>query len=372
MYPALAVAEAMTARYPELELFFVGTVGGFERPLLREANVQFAAHDEVQAGPVHGVNPLRALVSGVKLVVGTAQAVGLLRRYKPQVILSTGGWVGLPVALAAWMRRIPLLIFLPDIEPGLTIKALRPFARRVALTVDQSAAFFKPEKTVVTGYALRQSMLDVAARVNRDGETARQEARTHFGLDPLRRTLLVFGGSRGARAINMALIDQLPQLLAMGLQVLHITGTLDWERAQMQVKTLTGIPNGVPNHEHYHAHPYLHEDMGLALAAADLVICRAGASVLGEFPLFGLPSILIPLAYSWHYQQVNADYLAGRGAALHLPEEHMSADLVAAVGSILDDPRRLAQMRDSARALARPDGALNVGRELAQLAGEGG
>ena len=132
MYPALAVAEAMTAHYPDLKLFFVGTVGGFERPLLREAGVQFAAHDEVQAGPIHGVNPLRVLVSGVKLVIGTIQAFGLLRRHKPQVILSTGGWVGLPVALAAWVRRIPLLIFLPDIEPGITIKALRPFARREA------------------------------------------------------------------------------------------------------------------------------------------------------------------------------------------------------------------------------------------------
>jgi UDP-N-acetylglucosamine--N-acetylmuramyl-(pentapeptide) pyrophosphoryl-undecaprenol N-acetylglucosamine transferase len=352
VYPALAAAEAVQNHHPDAELFFVGTVGGFERTLIVESTVPFVAHDEVRAGPIHGVNPLRMITSAAKLLTGTAQAFRLLRRRQPQVILSTGGWVGLPVVVAAWLLRIPVVIFLPDIEPGLTIKALRRFAQKVALTVPESSQFFLEGQTVVTGYPLRESVR----------EATREGGIAHFGLDEKRKTLLIFGGSRGSRAINIAVEDALADILSDDIQVIHITGTLDWERSQEKTSELK-------NQAHYHAYAYSHK-IGLAFAAADLVVCRAGASILGEFPFFELPSILIPLAYSWHYQQVNADYLAERGAAIHLDEADMAQALLPTIRSLFTDAGCLKQMQTSIEQLAQPDGAMNLAQILVDFAQE--
>ncbi len=316
--------------------------------------MKFDHYAQVYAGPLHGVGVLRAAISAVKLIIGTLQALVLLLRERPQALLLTGGWVGWPVALAAWILRIPSLIFLPDIEPGLAIRALRPFVTKVAATTDASAPFFRAGQTVTTGYPLRASMTNAT----------RAEGIAHFQLDPAKQTLLVTGGSRGARSINNAVIEIVPQLLADGVQIIHITGTLDWEEIAAKRAAMHG------NCDDYHAVPYLHEDMALALASADAVVCRSGASVLGEQPSFGLPSILVPYPYAWRYQKVNADYLVERGAALLLRDEDMPAQLLPTLRLLFADPARLATMRDSAAALAQPDGAWNVARELLSLAGD--
>ena len=352
VYPALAIAEALVRLFPQVSLAYVGNVGGFERPLLKETSVQFASYDEVRAGPLHGVNILKMIASGIQLVVGTVQALWLVKRRHPDALLLTGGWVGLPVALAAWVWRVPSMIFLPDIEPGLTIQVLRRFVKRVALTVDESKVYFPSNETVVTGYPLRQAML----------EATREAAVKQFNLDPTRKTVLVFGGSRGSRAINNALLAILPQLLSDGAQVIHVTGTLDWPDIEAKYQQMADTT-------HYHVYPYLHHEMGLAMAGADVVVCRSGASVVGEFPLFGLPSILIPLAYAWRYQKVNADYLAQRGAAIELDESDMAERLLPTIHDLLHDPARLEQMRQAARGLSRPDGAACAAEALAELAG---
>lgn len=341
-------------RRPNDMFYFVGSAGGFERPLIEQSNVAFAAYDEVQGGPLHGVNPLRALVSLFKLARGTVQAWGLLKRHRPDVLLLTGGWSGLPVALAGWLQRIPALIYLPDIEPGGAIRLLQRFARQVAITVPEAEQFFPPGKTVMTGYPLRQQLVDVVGQ--------RSKALEHFQLDPARKTLLVFGGSRGARSINIAVLNALPQLLAEGIQVLHVTGTLDWER-------VLEVSEELHDTTHYHPFAYLHADMGLAFAAADLVVCRAGASALGELPLFGVPSILVPYPYAWRYQRVNADYLAQKGAAQRMNDEAMADDLLTTICELLDDAERLADMKAQAAALARPAGAWHIGQALIRLGG---
>jgi len=351
VYPALAIAEAIAAQYPEVNLSFVGSVGGFERPLVQEAGVPFAAYDEILAGPLHGVGFLRGLMSAVKLALGTLQALWLVGRRRPGSLLLTGGWVGLPVALAGWLRRVPILIFVPDIEPGASILALRRFARKIALTVPDSQTFFPNQQTVVTGYPLRRQIR----------EATRAKAVEFFGLDPARPTLLIFGGSRGARAINYALLDILPMLLERGVQVIHVTGTLDWPDMVKRREVMAPTTD-------YHAFPYLHQEMGLAMAAADLVVSRAGASVLGEFPLFSLPAILVPYPHAWRYQKVNADYLASQGAAIRLDESEMLTSLLAVIESILFDPDKLASMQAASAALAQPDGARRAAAELAQLA----
>jgi UDP-N-acetylglucosamine--N-acetylmuramyl-(pentapeptide) pyrophosphoryl-undecaprenol N-acetylglucosamine transferase len=322
-----------------------------------EAGIRFAHYDEVRAGPLHGVGVLRALVSLANLTTGIFQALRLVGRDKPRALLLTGGWVGLPVAVAAWLRRVPSLIYLPDIEPGLAIRILQRIARRVATTVQESAAYFPAGKTVATGYPVRAAMVEAS----RPG--GRERAVTHFALDAERQTLLVFGGSRGARSINMALLDVLPELLADGLQIIHVTGTLDWEQVQSRRLAL-------PETQHYHAYAYLHDDMALAYAAASLVLCRAGASTLGELPLFGLPAILVPYPHAWRYQKVNAEWLAQRGAAVLMDDAAMGETLLPTIRSLMEDGARLEAMRAAAAALAQPDGAHNVARELLRLAGE--
>ena len=348
IYPALATAQALLSAGAEAhELHFVGAVGGMESKLVTAAGLGFAGYHEVLAGPIHGVNPLRMGISLLKLVAGLGQSLGLLRRIQPQVILLTGGWANFPVALAAKLLRIPIVIYLPDIEPGLTIKVLRRLAHAVAVTAAPSLSFFPDGKAVVTGYPMQTDRLCAD----------RDLARAHFGLDLDHKTLLVFGGSRGARSINMALGNSLGRLLAADLQIIHITGELDWQRTQQQLGDLAG-------HPHYHAFAYLYAEMGLAFASADLAICRAGASTLAELPAFGLPAILVPYPYAWRYQKVNADYLSQRGAAMRLDDEDMRAKLGDLVLELLNDEARLAELRANSRALANRAGADNVAKLL--------
>lgn len=333
--------------YPATRLIFVGN-GGLERELVQQSGIPFESVLDVNGGPIAGVSLGRKLLSTVQLLIGTGQALAILLRHRSGAVLLTGGWSGLPVALAAWLLRVPMLIFLPDIEPGSTIRLLQRFARRVATTAAESSVYFPVGKTVVTGYPLRQAVQSAQ----------REEAVTHFQLDPARKTLLVFGGSRGSRSINRALLASLPDLLRDGLQIIHVSGTLDWPEVEGQ----TG--------DHYHAFPYLHHDMGLALAAADLVVSRAGASVLAEFPLFGLPAILVPYPHAWRYQKVNADYLAERGAALVMADADMGDELLPAIRALFADEARLGRMRAAAQALARPNGAQALAAELMQLAAQ--
>jgi len=323
-----------------------------ERKLVAESGLDFARYDEVYAGPIHGVNPLRMLSSIFKLAIGTVQSFGKMLSIRPKVILLTGGWSNLPVAVVAWILRIPIVIYLPDIEPGLTIKVLQRFASKVAITVDSSAQYFPAGKTVITGYPLQDNRLTAT----------REEGLAHFQLDDNRKTLLVFGGSRGARNINIAIGDNLQKLLDDGLQVIHVTGTLDYERTMEQVSELK-------DHPRYHPFPYLHDDMGLAFAVADLVVCRSGASTLAELPLFGLASILVPYPYAWRYQKVNADYLADNNAGIRVNDEDMSEQLYDTIRTLITDEKRLSEMQANAKALANPDGSKQLAQLLVEIGG---
>ena len=304
--------------------------------LVRKSGIPFAAYHEVQAGPIHGLAAFTVLASAAKLSLGSLQAFKKLRSIRPGVALLTGGWANLPLALAARMQGIPIVIYLPDIEPGLTIRSLQRFAARVATTVDESAKYFPAGKTVVTGYPLQGNRL----------QAKREQAIRRFELNPCCKTVLVFGGSRGARNINIALGDCLPRLLDEGLQIIHITGDFDWERSMSQLATYR-------RHPQYRPFPYLHEDMALAFAAADLAVCRAGASALAELPLFALPAILVPYPYAWRYQSVNADYLSERGAALRLNDEDMASSLYDWIIMLIRDDARIAEIASQGARLGK-------------------
>ncbi len=365
VYPAISVAEALKAHSPEVELLWMGSTHGPERELVTRAGLPF---EGVPAGPLVGVG-LRAIVSAFKLLVGTARALRIVRRFGPGVLLITGGWATLPAALACWLCHVPMVIFLPDIEPGGTIRALARIAARVAITTPDSASYFRPGQAVETGYPLRADLLHVAGfdplgRPLDQPEDSRARARERFGLRADLPTLLVFGGSKGARSLNLAVTAGLEELIRAGCQVLHISGNLDWPWVQEKAASL---PADVA--ARYHPVEYLHsQDMALALAAADLAVSRAGASVLGEFPLWGLPAILVPYPHAWRYQKVNADYLVSRGAAMRLDDDKLSDHLVPLVTQLLIDSTRRAEMAAIAGTLKRPDAAARIAALLTELA----
>ena len=310
--------------------------------LVERSQVRFDATESVCAGPIAGVNPLRALASVGKIALGVVQSLLLLRRNRPDAILMTGGWANIPLALAARLMRLPVVVYLPDVEPGTAIRFLSRFADTIAVTTPASRDFLPDRRVEVVGYPLRRNVRTAT----------REAANQHFNLDTQRPLLLVFGGSRGARSINIAVQNIVPQLLADGWQILHILGTLDADRAEQIVAALD-------DSRHYHPYAYV-DEMGLALAAADLAVARAGASTLGEFPYFGLPSLLVPYPYAWHYQKVNADYLVDRGAAVRVDDDDMAADLLPLIRTIRRDEARYRQMRERALALRTEDSAQQI------------
>lgn len=350
MYPALAAASELP---PEVAVRWVGSVGGMERELVIREGIEF---DAIQAGQVVGVG-LRGPVGLLRSAWGAMQALRIVQTWKPDALFVTGGYTAIPVALACWLRRVPVLVYLPDIEPASALSAVGRLASLIAVTAEDSRVFFPNRKVVVTGYPLRPA---VTAAASSHGGT-RSHAHHHFGLTESRQTILVFGGSRGARSINFALLDALDDLLSE-YQIIHVSGELDWPTVSERGKALAD-----DRRVHYHAYPYLHDDMGLAFAAADLVVCRAGASTLGELPMFGLGAILVPYPYAWRYQKVNADYLAARGAAVRLNDEELKMKLTATIRELLRDPDRLEAMRAASRALAVPDAAKRIANELLQL-----
>ena len=268
-------------------------------------------------------------------------------------MFATGGYASVPVALAAWTLRVPILVYLPDIEPGLAVRAIARLAARVAVTVEDSCSYFPARKVVVTGYPVRTEFHGLD----------RVQARVALGLPPDENdpVLLVMGGSTGARGINQALAGVLEQVLEMA-QVIHVSGELDWPQVQERREALPEALRG-----RYHAFSYLHE-MGTALAAADFTVCRAGASTLGELPFFGLPAVLVPYPHAWRYQRVNAEWLVGRGAAVLVDETQLSQELTPTVGRLLSDRTALEEMSERMQSLARPDAAVQLAGELLALA----
>jgi len=352
VYPALAVVEALTPTPGPSpasrggEIRWIGSRGGVEEELVRRAGIPF---DAIPAGGLHGLGPLRAAQNGLKLLIGLGRAIGLARTFRPQVLLVTGGFVSVPAAMACWLRRIPIVVYLPDVEPGLAVKFVSRLATRVAVSVEDSKQFLPARKIVVTGYPTRAAL----------ARATRTAALRHFGLAPERKTLLVFGGSQGARSLNRALGAILETLLAH-YQVIHLSGSTDAAEVRARYDAL---PEDLK--PRYRRFEYLHE-MELALAAADLVVSRSGASVLGEYPLLGLASILAPYPYAWRYQKVNADYLASRGAALRLNDADLARELLPAIERLMNDDEARGRMQAQARALAQPDAATRLADLLVQ------
>ena len=348
MYPALAVLAALDEK---ADVLWVGGEGGMEASLVRRSDVRFTT---VPAAGVHGVG-LRALPGNVwRLLRGVFAARNVIADFQPDVIFFTGGYVAIPVALAG--SGIPKVVYVPDIEPGLALRVVSRMAAKVLVTSDRARDFYPRRKdVVVTGYPTRPELMEHVSK-----------KAPGLGLHPGRPVLLVFGGSRGARSINHALWRILPELLE-ATQIVHITGELDWPDVE---RIRTELPSHLaPN---YHPYAYLHEEMGAALGAADLVVSRAGAATMGEFPLFGLPSILVPYPHAWRYQKVNAEHLVAQGAAVSLMDENLEDQLLPTILDLIKDRNQLQAMSAAAQRLAKPDAAASIAAELLSLAQEKG
>ncbi len=353
VYPLLSVLEvvrAMARRHQPVEVLYVGHARGMERDLVDRAGVPF---EGIAGGQVRGQAPWRLVRNLAALAHGYLQARRVMARFQPQVCFVTGGWVTVPVVLAARTLQVPVLIYLPDVRPGLAIRALHPLAQRVAVTTEETVPYFGA-KAMVTGYPVRGAILN----------TSRDSARQRLGLPSEATVVLVFGGSRGARSINRAVVAGITALLTEA-HVVHITGSLDHPWVQDARAQLPG-----PLQARYRVFPYLHEEMPWALAAADVVVSRAGASVLGEFPARGLPAVLVPYPHAGGHQADNARYLARHGAAVVVEDRDVATRLIPTVLDLIQDVARREQMAMAARALYRGDARQRIAQELARLAGD--
>ncbi len=350
VYPALSIVAALSQQLSGngLELLYLGSEAGVETELVERAGIPFRP---IASGPIRGRRPWELATNTAKMAHGTLQARAALRDFRPRAVLSTGGYASIPVALAARSRGIPLAVYLPDVYPGWAVQAIARLAQRVAVTTADTLRKLPDSKGVVTGYPIR----DEFWRANR------AEGRERLGLDAEEKVLLVAGASQGARSINEAIAANLRGLLEL-CEVIHLSGRAD---EAWMAQHRDALPENLRSR--YHLFGYLHEELPWAMAAADLALCRAGASVLGELPALGLPAVLVPYPYAGGHQQLNARYLERNGAAVLLDNRDLPS-LLPMVGALLHDEAKLKAMSEASRLLARPDAAARIAALLRELA----
>lgn len=368
VYPALTVAQALReAMEPslgqegdrgaaggqqaaKLELLYVGVRGKMDGEIVAREKIPFKA---VAARPLRtGTLPGTAR-GAVSLAAGTAGAYRILRAFRPDVVFATGGYGSVGVGVAARLLKRRLLVFLPDVEAGLAVRTLTRIADRIAVTVPPALAGMPKGKATVTGYPVRRQFF----------EAERVSARQRLGVHPTLPTLLVSGASSGANRINRAVAAWAPDFLRVG-QLVHLCGRADepWLREE-RAKLSPDLQ------DRYHLYGYLHEDMALALSAADVAVMRSGGSTLGELPAAGLPAVLVPGEYEGWDQSPNARYLESEGAAVMLPQARLEAELQTLVMGLLADGDRRQRMREALAGLARPDAAKNLAGLVMDMAG---
>jgi UDP-N-acetylglucosamine--N-acetylmuramyl-(pentapeptide) pyrophosphoryl-undecaprenol N-acetylglucosamine transferase len=353
VYPAVTVASALrrlaSAEGLPLELLYVGVRGKRDRELVQREGMDFR---DVTAGPLRASSLLGSLQGLFRLAAGTLQSYRLLGQFKPDVVFATGGYGSAGVGIAARLRGLRLLLFEPGPEAGLAVKLLARIADRIAVTIPPARDAMPRHKTEMPGYPVRPAFF----------LADRDKARRHFGLAATDPVLLVSGASSGANRLNQAIAENLAAYLGAA-QLIHLCGPND----EAWLQTLSAaLPAELQ--ARYKLHAYLHDDMALALAAADLAVMRSGASVLGELPATCLPAVLVPGEYEGWDQGNNARYLQSEGAAVMLPQSRLS-ELLLVVTSLLNDTSRLASMREALARLARPDAAAKIAAMIAEMAG---
>jgi UDP-N-acetylglucosamine--N-acetylmuramyl-(pentapeptide) pyrophosphoryl-undecaprenol N-acetylglucosamine transferase len=326
LFPAVALAQRLLATEPGAEVHFVGTDHGIEARILPQLELPLSTID-ISGFVGKGLNEKLALAP--KLFRSIRQSLAVLDDFSPDVVVGVGGYASAPVLVAALIRKLPTLIHEQNAWPGLTNRLLARWMDRICLSFSDADRAFHRGRTVLTGNPLRVGMEDCPAVP--EGEPS----------------LLVFGGSHGARAINEAVIAALPYLDGFRgrLRIRHQTGSEDLERIRSGYLAAGWTAEVVP----------FIDDMAGAYREAQLVVCRAGATTIAELTACGRPALLIPFPHAAaDHQSGNARALARRGAALLLPQYELKPELLGRlVGDLLNDRERLLSMSGAARALGK-------------------
>ena len=350
IYPALTIIRAILRREPSARILYVGGRRGLEADIVPREGIDFVAMD--LAGFQRKLS-LENIGRAWRALRAVARARGIVHGFQPDVAIGTGGYVAGPILLAASMAGVPTLVQEQNVFAGVTNRILAKFATAIAVGMEDARNVFPKEKTYVTGNPIRPEVLTAT----------REEGARSFGFDPAQKTVLVSGGSRGARSINRAMVEVIARAAEQtAVQYLWVTG------ADEYADTLARIHRaGVHLEEHPHLRvlPYLY-NMPEAMAMADVAVFRAGATGLAELAARGVPAILIPYPYAAeNHQEKNARAVEAAGAA----EVILNSDLSSAVlerslrGLLADDTRRTA-MAAAMKRLGKPEAA----EEIAALA----
>jgi UDP-N-acetylglucosamine--N-acetylmuramyl-(pentapeptide) pyrophosphoryl-undecaprenol N-acetylglucosamine transferase len=339
--PAIAIAQELQKSYRS-QILFIGTHRGIESRLVPQAGFQLRL---IKVGALNQVSLATRLKTLAGLPLAVWDARRMLAEFGPDIVIGVGGYASGPAMLAAVLRKIPTLAFEPNVVPGFANRAIAGMVSGAAVHFAETADYFRHAE--VTGVPVRQAFFEVGPRPPGVGNP----------------TLLVFGGSQGAGAINQVMVQCVTALLARlpALYIIHQTGERDYNRTQAAYQRAGAAAE---------VHRFI-SDMPAFFARADLVLCRSGASTVAEVAAAGKPAVFIPFPRAADdHQRVNAQVLERAGAAVVLEETKLDEVwLVDTIGALLQDPERLKRMRQAARSLAHPQAARDIARMAARLAG---
>ncbi|MCH7638237.1 MAG: undecaprenyldiphospho-muramoylpentapeptide beta-N-acetylglucosaminyltransferase [Bacteroidetes bacterium] len=350
VYPAIAIADAIRAEHPAAAIAFAGTRDRMEWTAVPKAG--YPIHAVTVSGFQRGLSRealTRNLTFPFKLAKGMWESLRLVSSFDPDVVVGTGGYASGPVGMAGSVKGRGLVLQEQNAYAGATNKMLAKRADTIFVAFEAAKAYFPEKKCVLAGNPVRQDL----------AEADRAEAHAHFGVPTGASVLLVMGGSLGAGPINGALKLHIDSLLA------DENAFLIWQTGSRYFEALE---KGIPGHPRLRLLPYL-DRMDLAYAAADLVLCRAGAITCSELTVTGTPSVLVPSPnVTADHQTKNARALAEAGAAVLLLETDLDSQFEATVVELLTDADRRAVMREAALDIARPDAARTIADRVVELA----
>jgi UDP-N-acetylglucosamine--N-acetylmuramyl-(pentapeptide) pyrophosphoryl-undecaprenol N-acetylglucosamine transferase len=345
--PALAVVRSLRERRTDVDPLWVGGHRGLEASLVPGARIPLT---RLWLRSLRTVDrSLSTFLDPLRLAGSIPQALLLLARWQPQAVFTTGGYVAIPVLLAARLLRVPSLLWEGNLVPGRSVRATAGLASAIAVSFEATGRAL-PGPCYVTGTPTRPL-------AGLDGVVARAAARERLGIEASERVVLVFGGSQAVRRFDDAVDVALPSLVQRAT-VIQVTGEAGYRAA---LRRREALPED--RRQRYRPYAFLREEMADALAAADLVVGRAGSSTLAEVTALGLPMVVVPYPHAGGHQRANAATLGEAGAAIVIEDAAFDGDALLAAASVLDDPVRLAAMGSASRSLGRR-GAADANAEL--------
>ena len=379
LYPGVALAREFDRLEPGSETIFVGTDRGLEVKVVPREGYELIT---ITARGVMGRGVWRAVQGLVTVPVGLLQCLAICRQRRPDLAIGIGGYTSPPLVLAAFLLGIKRAILEPNVRPGVANRVLSPFANLIFVSFDDTASFFDPRKTRIVGTPVRGEFLDASIRAGGGPADAPPGPAPAAEVRPF--TLLVMGGSQGARSINRAMVSALPKLLVAHptLRMIHQTGERDYEDVVAAYRTIEAgggpadappAPTGTLRRLPVEVVPFLF-DVPRAFRQADLIVSRSGATTVAEITACGKPAILIPFPHAIHgHQERNARILEKAGAATVILDVRLTGEtLAAAITALLGDPGKLGEMGRCSKGLGRADSAERVVTACRALVGPGG